>query len=406
MAYSNVAALWMHNEEYEAAVEWGTKAMELARQLGDPGTLAHALTNVGYSRFLLGEERGRADLEHAIAIAAEAGLEEHVVRGSSNLGGAAVELRQYAAADRWLEQSIDHIAELGVSYWRGYPLAMRARSAFEQGRWDDAVGFAEPVLARPLGFPLARLIALVVLGRVRTRRGDPGVRPALDEASAIAAPTRELQQIAPVAAARAEASLLAGDADAVAAATEEAFQLARLRRSPWTLGELACLRRRAGIEEPLPEPIAEPYALELAGEWAAAASRWEEIGCRYEAAGALAASGGEEALRRAHAELEQLGARPAASAVARTLRALVARGPRAATTRNPANLTPREVEVLSLIAQGLRNADIAQRLVVSQRTVDHHVSAILRKLGVRSRAEAGVAAVRLGIAADTSIATR
>jgi DNA-binding NarL/FixJ family response regulator len=103
-------------------------------------------------------------------------------------------------------------------------------------------------------------------------------------------------------------------------------------------------------------------------------------------------------LRRALATFERLGARPAAAAVVGRLRELVARGPRPATAENPANLTPREVEVLMLVAEGLRNADIAERLVVSQRTIDHHVSAILRKLGVRSRAEAGATAIRLGLA--------
>jgi DNA-binding NarL/FixJ family response regulator len=76
----------------------------------------------------------------------------------------------------------------------------------------------------------------------------------------------------------------------------------------------------------------------------------------------------------------------------------VPRGPRASTRENPANLTSRELEVLILVAQGLRNADVAERLFLSEKTVDHHVSAILRKLGVRTRGEAGAEAVRLGLA--------
>jgi DNA-binding NarL/FixJ family response regulator len=99
--------------------------------------------------------------------------------------------------------------------------------------------------------------------------------------------------------------------------------------------------------------------------------------------------------------LQGLGGGPAAAVVARRLRELgvrgVPRGPRPATRENPANLTARELEVLGLVVQGLRNAEIAARLVVSEKTVDHHVSAILRKLNVRTRAEAGAEAARLGL---------
>ena len=75
----------------------------------------------------------------------------------------------------------------------------------------------------------------------------------------------------------------------------------------------------------------------------------------------------------------------------------VPRGPRPATRENPAQLTARELEVLGLVSQGLRNAEIAARLVVSEKTVDHHVSAILRKLNVRTRAQAGAEAAQLGL---------
>ena len=109
----------------------------------------------------------------------------------------------------------------------------------------------------------------------------------------------------------------------------------------------------------------------------------------------------ETSLRRAHDELQALGAPPAAAIVARRLRERGARGlPRGAarqTRANPAGLTARELEVLALVADGLRNADIAQRLVVSAKTIDHHVSAILRKLDVRTRGEAAAKAARLGL---------
>lgn len=175
------------------------------------------------------------------------------------------------------------------------------------------------------------------------------------------------------------------------------------RKDAWAIGELAVWRRRAGLDVPADLPAAEPYARELAGDPLGAAAAWEALGCPYDAALARAHSDDETARRAAMDVLDRLGARSAAAWVARALRADGARdvvirtGPRAATRENPAGLTARELEVLGLVAQGLRNADIAARLFLSDRTVGHHVSAILRKLGVRSRAQAATEAARLGI---------
>jgi DNA-binding CsgD family transcriptional regulator len=76
------------------------------------------------------------------------------------------------------------------------------------------------------------------------------------------------------------------------------------------------------------------------------------------------------------------------------------RGPYSRTRANAAGLTARELDVLALVVDGLRNAQIAERLIVSEKTVDHHVSAILRKLGVRTRGQAATEAVRLGFIND------
>lgn len=170
---------------------------------------------------------------------------------------------------------------------------------------------------------------------------------------------------------------------------------------PWWRGELGFWAWKEGLLDEMPEGAAEPYALHVAGRYRDAALAWEAIGSPYQQAIALADSDDEEDLRGALAIFQSLGARPAASLVAERLRALgvrtIPRGPRPRTQHNPAGLTGRELEVLALLGQGLRNVDIAGRLVVSPKTVDHHVSAILRKLGVPNRVAAAEEAVRLGL---------
>jgi len=127
-----------------------------------------------------------------------------------------------------------------------------------------------------------------------------------------------------------------------------------------------------------------------------------DFGDSYARALELADSGEVGPATEALRILDELGARPAAAVVRRRLRDLgvsaVPRGPQPATRANPGGLTDRQTEMLRLLACGLTNAEIAARSVVSVRTVDHHVSAVLEKLGVSGRRDAAAAAARLGLA--------
>ncbi len=401
MAYATASAIRQNSEDAEGTVAWGERALELADGLGDTEVVVYTLNNLGTMALLRGDRRAGEALDRSLQLALRTRLDDHAGRAFIHFGWVLARNRAYELEDR-LDAGIEYCFERGLDLWALYVLTYRARSELDRGRWSDAAETTAFVLRHPRDAVLLRTLALVVLGLVRARRGDPEAWARLDEARSLSGASGELQGLFAVAAARAEARWLAGDREAVAVETETAFEAALRGSSPWAVGELAVWRRRAGVREEIPSAAAEPFALELAGEWARAAELWTEIGCPYEAALALAGAEDDEALRRGLNELQELGARPAAAIVARRLRERGAqglpRGPRAATRDNPAGLTSREAEVLTCLRQGLRNAEIADKLFLSEKTVAHHVSAILRKLGVRSRGQAAAEAARLGLA--------
>jgi DNA-binding CsgD family transcriptional regulator len=144
-----------------------------------------------------------------------------------------------------------------------------------------------------------------------------------------------------------------------------------------------------------------PYALLASGRWREAAAVWRAAGCPYEYAAALAESPEPKDLLLALDQLTALGARPLVATIRTRLRGLgvnhLPRGPYRSARENPAGLTARQRDVLQLLCQGLTNAEIAQRLVLSVRTVDNHVGAALAKIGAGNRREAARLAADLGL---------
>jgi hypothetical protein len=186
------------------AVRWGERAMVLAESLGDAETLVHALNNVGTAQLTAQDEQGRAHLERSLQLALERGWEDHVARAYANLACCAVGTRDYPLAERLLQDGLAYCAEHDIYSCGTYMRGWLTRARFEQGSWDDAAQEATRVLERYRLPAAAKIPALVVLGLVRVRRGDPGNIPILGEARTLALATGELQRIAPVAAARAE----------------------------------------------------------------------------------------------------------------------------------------------------------------------------------------------------------
>lgn len=401
MAYSNLAVMRLLAYDIGGTLELGARAIQLAERLGELGALADALMTVGTAELMTGSAAAEGRVERALELALEGGLEERAARAYINLGLTALGRRDYEHADRQLTACVEYCEEHDLGSWPVYIGGWRARSQLEQGNWDAAAELAATVLEHPRVAAPFRITPLVVIGRLRARRGDPDPWAALDEALELARRAGALE-VAPVAAARAEARWLRAEPAAVAGETEAALAAARTQADPWIRGELLVWRRRAGIDDVVGSAaVAAPFSRELSGDYRGAAEGWAEIGCPYEAAIARALSPEQSTARAGLTALHELGARGAAARLARLLRQRGMRdlqlGPRPATGRNPAGLTARELEVLDLIAAGLRNSEIAARLFLSEKTVDHHVSAILRKLGVSSRLKAAAEATRLGI---------
>ncbi|HEX6673768.1 MAG TPA: AAA family ATPase [Actinomycetes bacterium] len=397
LGLSNQSQLHMLANRAGDCVTVGERAIALAREVGDAATLSHALTNVGSARWQLGDPSAWSLMEESLRVALAAGEVEHACRSYVVLAWHQLDDLRLDDAERTLADGLGLAERSGHLGFLGYLSVLLGEAKVARSAWDDAVRAAKRGLD---GGPLQRCPALTVLGRVRARRGEPGGDELLREAWALAVELRELQRTGPAAAACAEAAWLAGDHAAVRAVAGPVHEDARRLGHVPLQAELGYWLTRAG--QAVPPPASEhPYALQAAGRWREAAAAWREAGYPYEHAAALAESPDPRDRLAALAELDALGAAPLARIVRAGLRQLgvtnVPRGPVGATRENPAGLTERQLQVLRLLGNGLTNAEIADRLVVSTRTVDSHVAAVLAKLGVGTRREAAARAAGLGV---------
>jgi len=399
-AYANLSGRYMQMGQNDLAVGTGEKARALGEDLRRADVVSHALNTIGCAMLASGRD-GVGSVERALRIALEEDLPEAAGRAYTNLQVIASALHRFGEAERYYDEGMAYCDGREMGVFSTCLTGNRARNLMLVGRWDEAAGICVQMLGRQAISPVNRLNPSWVVGAIRGRRGEAGAWELLDEALALAEGTGEPQWTVPVRAVRAELRWLSGRPDLAAEEAWAGYDQAAGHVDSWTLGSVATWLLRLGRPIDPPGHLSGPFARVMAGDWPGAAAAWDRLGRPYDAALCWLGSADEAGLRRALSTFDGLGARTAAAAVRRRMKDLgmkaIPRGPRPATRAAPAGLTAREQEVLALLTEGLPDLEISRRLFISERTVHHHVSAVLSKFGVSSRTAAAREAARLGI---------
>ncbi len=384
---------YLRDSECAAAIPWLERGREMAITVGDAEVLAQATANLGVAHGLLGDlKTGRREAENGLGIAIDHDLHDMAGRIHQTVASLSWLDFDLAEGHTLMEEAERYTAEHDLHGHLMCVLATEITWKLDLGRWDEALEQAHDLLYVRNTGRASRIAPLSAIGLIGARRGDrDDVWAYLDEARDYIAKTRTLGYQGFIAAARGEAHLLEHDVEGVRTEVLPWYEEAVRLQDAELLPELTILVWRAGLVDEVPAGLREPERLSMTGRHREAAALWSSYGAPYKAAWALLDSDDEVDLREARARFEQFGARvlvERTDAKLRSIGARVPRGARASTQANLGGLTDREVEVLDLLDEGLRNADIAKRLHLSEKTVGHHVSSILGKLGASSRLEA------------------
>jgi DNA-binding CsgD family transcriptional regulator/tetratricopeptide (TPR) repeat protein len=373
-----------------ASANYAARAITLGTQLGDPAMVIRARCCAALAT-VLRTDTGWDELEagwyDAIAMDGQAELAGTI--GAFICWIAALH-HDLDRAERKIAEAAPFCREQDLAGFASLMAGADALLELHRGDWVRAASCAEEVLTGPALSPLSRFLPLITLALITARRARP-IGSLLDEALAAAEPDDFFRSGA-VWAARAEVAWLAGDDDTARAEAQAGLAAAPEHADPWLVGHLRRWVYLAGgprDDAPTPDSIT-PYRLEIRGDWQAAADAWTRLGCPYDAA--IAQLGGDiAAVQSALATFRRLGARAATRRARQRLTALRGRTPRSRRAdigADPDALSRRQREVLTLIAAGHSDADIATKLSISPKTVGHHVAAILATLGVDNRTQA------------------
>jgi DNA-binding CsgD family transcriptional regulator len=392
LAQLNLGGLLVLLDREDEGLRHLEDSLDLAEQLGAKAIAALARNYIGSAHLQLGDVAGEAELLRSAQLANEIANHEYVMRAYYNLVEGMWRLGRYDQASGYIDEAVRYSEDRDFPVHFYMLTARGCRLAARQGAWDEAEAGLRSLLEGQDDPGQIGRETVPILARILVRRGDPEAEELLGLADRHAARADNLEWLVPTALAHIEHAWLNGNPELAGRYPELLLQRTERSGTNVLRGELLLYLGRLGFAVEDFDGCPEEYAAGLRGDWRTAAAVWQQIGDPYEQALALAESGEVEATLEALTQLDLLGAAPAAALVRARLRRLgVARLPRrqhAATLANPVGLTERQMEILRLLATGLSNLEIAQRLFISTRTVDHHVAAVLQKLGVRSRREA------------------
>jgi DNA-binding CsgD family transcriptional regulator len=408
--YSAVSQTAMLNGDNSKAIEFGIRAIELADQVGALEVKVHALNNIGSAELFSGHRAGLEKLTESLAIALREGFHEQAARVYTNVAAYGVSARDLPLALRYASEGLEFDRRHDLDSWTYYLEGVYAQALLYGGRFNEAIATCDSALSHHGLTSVMRLPALTVLTLAYLRVGDPRFKVTFDEAAQAARRTHEIQRIFPIAIAQAEHAWLMDDPGAIIAAVDEVLMMPNHDTNPWDYGELIIWKHRAGCDQSSNvEKSAAPYALEIAGNTEAAAAAWHEIGDPYTQAMVLA-HGSVQQRAAAIERFEALGAIPAAQRLRAWAKKCnidgvrrASRGPYRARKQNDFGISAKESEVLQLLALGKTNQQISDELFRSAKTVEHHVSSLLAKLGAKNRVEAASKAVRYGLIAKSEV---
>jgi ATP/maltotriose-dependent transcriptional regulator MalT len=407
MAYAHMSRLHLLANRNPEAISWATLALGVAERVGHLPAEAGARINHGAAALNLGDADGLAEVTEGLELARRHGFHESVIRGFFQIAVEHMRRGELEEAEETVHDGRAYADDHQVTYGAFRLDGLLGSLALNRGLTDDARRILTQTLDGEVEPGVAGVQPRTWLAQALVRLGDPRAPKVAAEAWRLARSTDETPRLGAAASALLEVAWVTGtappDLDAAVAA---AIAAADETGHPWYAGDVRVGLARAG--KPVPDPpdpdvLLDAHAAALRGDHVAAAAAWEAAGYRYEQAVELVACDDEERMLEGLRTLDEIGATGTANRARAMLRAKgvmsVPRGPTRGTRRNPAGLTNRQLDVLALLTEGLTNAEIADRLVVSVRTVDHHVSAILDKLGVGTRQEAAALAPTLGVGA-------